>query len=293
MQELASRINRAVGLTNVASKDEEAKKFLVNLYAFLGANNISYKTPLTDTVRFGRDTLQSRSGTYMDLAVLVASACEAAGLKSMLYLTADNCLPSIRLPGGTWTTLDLTKPGTQVFSKAADEGARLLKQAQTKGEVYDIELSKWRDLGVQSLDLSKAEEGFLEKNFRFAATSQTFQSGSSSSSTTTTSGTQTGDDLGKLAGRWTMRQTPEGRTVEYTLVLSAEGKYTYRIVITSTTQPTSDLQETGTFWRDGALLKFQPGEGKPMNIYSYRLRDDELDLQLQGSATLVTFQRSK
>ncbi len=291
MQELASRINRAVGISNVASKDDDAKKFLVNLYAFLGTNNMTHQTPLTDTLRFGRDTLQNRAGTYLDLAVLVASASEAAGLKTTLYLMPGNCLPSIRLPNGTSVALDLTKPSGQVFSKAAEEGERLVKEARTKGELCEIELSKWRGLGVQSLDLSKFEEGFLEKNYRFVASSQSFQSGSSGS--TTTSSSQTSGDASKLAGRWTLRQTPDGRTVEYTLVLSAEGKYTYRIVITSSTQPTSDMQETGTFSQDGTLLKFQPGEGKPQNVYSFRLRNDELDLQLQGSATLVTFQRSK
>jgi len=279
MTELVSRLNQVAGFTQVASKDSEAEKFLVNLYAFLANNKVTLQSPLTQTLRYGRDVLLNRSGTYVDLAILYASACEAAGLKTSLNLTSSNCLPTIRLPEGSSVTIDLTRLSSVPYSKATDEGESLLKGARAKQEVSQIDVAKWRGLGVQSADLSKFEEGFLQKNYNFGKTSP---------STDT-------KDLGKFAGRWTLRQTPEGRTIEYTLVLSNDGKYTYRILITATGKPTSDLQEAGTFSLsdDGNLLNFQPSDGKTMNVYTYRLKGDELDLQVQGSGTVVTFQRSK
>jgi len=280
MTDMVNRLNQKAGFTQVASKDSEAEKFLVNLYAFLANNKVTQQSPLTESLRYGRDVIQNRSGTYIDLAILYASVCEAAGLRTSLNLTPSNCLPSIRLPEGSTTTIDLTRLNSVPFSKASDEGDSLLKGARAKQEVSEINVAKWRGLGVQSADQPKLQEDLL-KNYNFGSGSDVSSAGSG--------------DLSKFAGRWTLRQTPEVRTIEYTLVLSNDGKYTYRIVITATGKPTSDLQEAGTFSlsQDAPLLRFQPSDGKPMNIYTYRLKGDELDLQVQGSGTVVTFQRSR
>jgi hypothetical protein len=289
MQELSGRMTQLSG-SLPTQKDEDAQKFLANLYAFLGTNNVGLQTPLGEEVRYGRDVLRNRAGTYVDLAVLFASVCDAAGLKPVLYLLPGNCLPAVRLPGGQIVALDVTQTGSLSFAKAVEEGAKKLIEAQTKGQLYAVDVAKWRSLGVQSLELAPFEAGFLDKNYRFAATSQSYQV-TTSTQTQTSTGEVKRDS--KLLGRWTLQQMPEGRTVQFTLVLSADGKYTYRAVVTAGSQPTSDSQEAGSFEQGDTSLKFLPADGKQPNVYFYRLRGDELDLQLQGSPTLVTFQRSK
>ncbi len=98
-------------------------------------------------------------------------------------------------------------------------------------------------------------------------------------------------DKGKLAGRWTFQEAPEGRTVAYTLVVSADRSYSYHAVVTADGKVTTDAKEEGTFEQTDSHLKFMPNGSKETNVYSYRLRGDELDLQPQGSPKLVTFQR--
>lgn len=284
MQEVAGRLNQLAGVSLATQKEEDARKFVNNLYAFLGNNSIGLQATLAQEVKFGRDVIRTRSGTCVDLAVLFASVCEAAGLQPVLYLTSDNCLVTVKLPGGQTMTLDVTKSGTVTSAKAQEEGAKLLREARAKGLLYEIDIARWRSQGVRSIDLPPIEAGLLTSKYKFAEGEQT---------TTAAATTTVKADKDKLAGRWTFQETPDGRTVNYTLTISADGSYTYRAVVTTNGKVTADAKEEGTFEQTDSQLKFVPTGNKQTNIYTYRLRGDELSLQLQGSSKLVAFQRAK
>lgn len=288
MQDLATRITTMGGGASPSQNDENAKKFLTNLYTFLNNNKIALQPWSTSTVKYGRDALRTRSATCVDLAILFASACEAAGLKPVVYLMSGDCVPAVRLPGGQIQAVQITKADTLTYANACDEGEKLVKEARTKGLLYEIDVAKWRGLGVRSLDLAPFESGFLERNFKFGAGELV----TTPPTTTTTPATTGKVDNSKLVGRWVLQQTPEGRTVAYTMIIAADGKYSYRAVVTTGNQVTSESQEAGTVQQEETTLKFTPTDAKQPNIYLYRLRGDELDLQLQGTANLVTFRRA-
>lgn len=285
MQELAGRLRQATGRAAMP-KDEDVLEFIVAAYTFLATNKVGLQTPSRHEVKYGRDVIRSRAGTCTDLAVLLGSVCEAAGLKPVLYLVSENCLAGVRLPGGRIVTLDLGQTGSRSFAAAMEEGSKRLQEARAKGQVDEVDVARWRALGVQCLDLPPFETGYLEKNYRFVASLPSVAPGNGTEIQTTLGDTRS------IAGRWVLKETGNDRSVEFTLVLAADGKYTYRVVIASAGRTTSDTQESGTFQQEPTILKFTPAEGKRATVYFYRLRADELDLQAEGTVKLVTFRRA-
>lgn len=300
MQELASRIRQTSGGTAISEKDDEAKKFLSTLYSFFATNNISCQaitggkldSHTAETLKYGRDVLQNRAGTCVDLAILYASVCEVVGLKPVIYFTASDCVPAVRLPGGQLLPVDMTGVATQSFAKAGEAGETRVKAARAKGEVCEINVAKWRSLGVHGLDLPRMDAGLLA-NYRFTGGSQTYttQPTSQSQSGSATSGS-TSTTLDSLVGRWILEQAVNGTNVQYTVVLSADRRYAYRAAVVGS-QGGAETQETGTFQQEETWLRFTPDGGKQPHTYFYRLRGDELELQLQGSATPAVFHRSR
>jgi len=298
IQELVGRISRVAGGVAASAKDEDARKFLLNLYAFFTNNSISYQTPpggkfgthSAQSIKFGRDVIRNRAGTCVDMALLFASACEGVGLKPILYLTSGHCLPGVRLPGGDILQVEMTGVASDSFAKATEAGATRVKEARTKGELYEIDVAKWRSLGVQSLDLQQVS-GYLE-NCRFVASTEstTSSSSSTSTSTSTSSGSKPSADL---VGRWTLESRTGSVTTQYSMELKADGKYSYRATATGGTGGPSEASETGTVQQDSTWLKFFPDGGKATHTYFYKLRGDELELQLQGTSTPATFRRAR
>jgi hypothetical protein len=165
-----------------------------------------------------------------------------------------------------------------------------IKQIQAKGEFCEIDIARWRSLGVHGIAQPRMEAGLLA-GFRFAGGSQssTAQPTSQSQSGSTTGGSAS-TSLDSLVGRWVLEQSVNGSKVQYTVVLSADHKYAYRAVVIGASGG-AETQETGTFQQEETWLRFTPDGANQPHTYFYRLRGDELELQLQGAATPAIFRR--
>jgi hypothetical protein len=300
MRELAGRLSRSAGVSAVSEKDDDARKFLSACYEFFNTNNVRCQasasaksdTHAAQSLKYGRDVILNKSGSAVDLAILFASVCENVGLKPELFLTAGNCLPAVRLPGGQSVTVDMSAPATQSYAKAVEAGEKQLQEARDKGEILEIDIAKWRSLGVHGLDLPRFESGYLEANYRFTGSGQNYQaqSGQNPSSTTTGSGKQ---PAANLVGRWVLEQATRGVNIRYTMTLSSEGKYSYRAAAADGSQAATEAQESGTFQQEETWLKFSPDGGGQSHTYFYHLRGDDLELQLQGTSTPAVFHRAR
>jgi hypothetical protein len=172
IQQLAGWVSGQAGGAAASMGDEEAIKYLKALYDFLAANKIAYQTPpggrvngqFSQHVKYGRDVLQNRAGTCIDLAILFGSACEAVGLKPVLFLIPSHCFPAVVLPrSGKILAVESTMVGKADFDKALKAGAEEAMKAVTKQiPSYQVDIMQLREMGVYSLELPAVPTGVLK-----------------------------------------------------------------------------------------------------------------------------------
>ena len=105
IEEAAGRIARFVNGANASADTKDAMKFMRGAFQFMSAY-IRYQTSTSErfddtdsqTVMYGRNVLNKKAGTCIDLAILYASVCRAVGLKARLVCTKNHCFPLIELP---------------------------------------------------------------------------------------------------------------------------------------------------------------------------------------------------
>jgi hypothetical protein len=98
---------------------------------------LRYQTPTDDildgthsqTVMYGRDVLNKKAGTCIDLAILYASACRAVGLEPLLVLPPGHCYPVIRLPAPLTFTLTTREGQKQVRTQYIGVEATMIGKA--------------------------------------------------------------------------------------------------------------------------------------------------------------------
>jgi hypothetical protein len=160
---MAAKISGGVG---ASTSDENALKFMKGVYDLMVANQIKYQSPpgllqkgvVRQHVKFGRDVLQNRAGTCIDLAILYASTCQAGGLAPGLIMIPGHCFPVIRLPGGQLVAVEVTlvsgsDKGPVSFEKAVQTGMKELEESSQKGLIYSVDINKLRALGVPAPEL--------------------------------------------------------------------------------------------------------------------------------------------
>ncbi len=155
----------AGGVAASASRDN-ALTFMRAVYDLMVYNQIRYQSPpglfvrgVRQHVKFGRDVLQNRAGTCIDLAILYASACQAGGLEPLLVMLPGHCYPIIRLPDGTLqpveaTAVSGTAAGQKIpFEAAKERGEKEWKDCQADGIFYLVDVQKLRAQGVPTPEL--------------------------------------------------------------------------------------------------------------------------------------------
>lgn len=152
-------------VTAASLDDEHAKLFLRNLFELLQANQIAYQTApgggafgnTTQHVKFGRDVLRNRAGTCIDLAILVASACEAVGLQPVLCLIPGHCFPAIRLPqSGELVAVEATMIPSSKYSQAQARGQEELQAILDGSPGFLVDVRMYHDQGATCLELPGA-----------------------------------------------------------------------------------------------------------------------------------------
>jgi hypothetical protein len=172
IQQMAGWVSGKAGGAAAAAGDEDAIRYLKALYDFMAANKIAYQTPpgaringkLSQHVKYGRDVLQNRAGTCIDLAILFGSGCEAVGLKPVLFLIPGHCFPGIMLPrSGKIIAVETTMVGQADFGQAVKVGSdEAAKALQKQVPSYQVDIMQLRESGVYSLELPAVPTGVLK-----------------------------------------------------------------------------------------------------------------------------------
>ncbi len=157
------------GLDAKAGTDESVIAFMYATYDFLQHNKTAYQLPpglfngreFVQHVKYGRDVLQNRAGTCIDLAIFFGSVCEAAGMEPVLFLVKGHCFPAVRLPQSkTLFALEATRIPREDFWTAAEEGAAELNEVLTgKKPAYKVDILELRKQGVNGLELPRLPGG--------------------------------------------------------------------------------------------------------------------------------------
>src|SRR5262249_5024760 len=111
-------------------------------------------------LKYGRDVLRTKSGTCVNLAILYASVCEAAGLEAYIILIPGHAFPAARLPqskklvfvestgcgGGTAAT-------SAPFTAMVNHAFKKYQESVRGGLILTIDIHKERQRGVTPPEL--------------------------------------------------------------------------------------------------------------------------------------------
>lgn len=169
----------SVGGTAASTSKAEALEYLRSVFRFVRHNRIAYQTPpafldrsapgarSTQHIKYPRDVLRNRAGTCIDLAILYASLCEAAGLDAVLILVPGHCFPAIRNPEDRAELIPIES--TSVHPLATfEEACQYARETHfapfaagaKPGLLIDVQAMRSR--GVQPLELPPLPPGALD-----------------------------------------------------------------------------------------------------------------------------------
>ena len=154
VKQLAGWISSTAGGVAASDSDKDALTWLKAAYDTEQANNIVYQTPsgfldgtqYAQDVKFPRDTLRAKSGTCIDLAILLASLAEAVGMQASLMVVPGHCFPVIQLPSGQYVGIESTglQGGTNAasFDQVLKRGSEELVQHLKDGRYHLVNIDK-------------------------------------------------------------------------------------------------------------------------------------------------------
>lgn len=170
IQRFAGMAADAAGGAGASTSNENAIKFIKGVYDVICHNKIKYQSPpglwnkgVRQHVKFGRDVLRNRAGTCIDLAILIASTCQAGGLDSCLVMIPGHCFPAIKLPEGGIVAVEATMMSDNTpFPKAVEVGQKELGEAARGGLFYLVDVAKLRTAGVATPELPDLPQSALK-----------------------------------------------------------------------------------------------------------------------------------
>jgi hypothetical protein len=161
---LASIANQKAGGLGAGSSDEDCIKVMAALYDIMRTIHISYQHPaslidkslsydikLVQSLQYPRDTIQKRSGTCIDLAILYAAMLNSINIKPYLVVLDGHCFPMALTPSGQFLGVEVTGV-MDGYSKSVDFVT-----------VVKVAMKKWEELKNSGryvlVDLSEAWAG--------------------------------------------------------------------------------------------------------------------------------------
>jgi transglutaminase-like putative cysteine protease len=167
VQDVVGLIGKATGGAATSLSDQDALKFMGTLYN-LFRQNIAYETTpggyqdglLHQHLKYGRDVLRTRSGTCVNLSILYASVCEAAGLNAYIVLGPGHAFAAAKLPkSGLPVFVETTgcgggtKESSMTFVQAREQAFKTYQKWYADGLMIETDIEASRQKGVPSPEL--------------------------------------------------------------------------------------------------------------------------------------------
>lgn len=178
---LASLANRRAGGLGASESDENCIKVMRELYEIMRTIHISYQHPqampdptmsydskLVQSLQYPRDTIQKRSGTCIDLAILYAAMLNSVNITPFLVSMDGHCFPMGQTPGGRFVPVEATGVGdgyakSMDFAQAVESATKTWQKVNQNGRFTLINVRDCWMKGVSNPELEPLPPDILEK----------------------------------------------------------------------------------------------------------------------------------
>ncbi len=178
---LAGLANERAKGAGAAISDENCIAVLRELYEIMRTIKITYQSPahqiepdksfditLIQTLQYPRDTIEKRSGTCIDLAILYAAMMNSVGIKPLLVSLDGHCFPMGVTPSGQFVPVEATCVGgggkdSLEFEKAVKIGLKEWSDLQKSGRFVITDCQQCWGAGISPPELDPLPADILER----------------------------------------------------------------------------------------------------------------------------------
>lgn len=179
---LASYANKLAGGLGASQDDDSAKKVTEQIYELMRTIHISYQHPqglvdpsisydnkLMQSLQYPRDTIQKRSGTCIDLAILMASMMNSVNIEPVLVVMDGHCFPAARLPQSRrYLPVEATGVGdgyenSMSFAEANKSALETWNKIMRNGRYILVPVRDFWTQGISNPELEPMPPDILEK----------------------------------------------------------------------------------------------------------------------------------
>ena len=178
---LASMANKAAGGVGAGGNVTDCVKVMEQLYEIMRSIHITYQHPATQieknqsfdmmlvqSVQYPRDTIQKRSGTCIDLAILYAAMMESVGIPAQLVSLRGHVFPIAELPNGVLLPVEATCVGgggaeSEDFATAVKAAQKKWQELKESGEFVLTDCRKCWGAGISTPELEPLPADILER----------------------------------------------------------------------------------------------------------------------------------
>jgi hypothetical protein len=177
---LASLANKRAGGAAACLKEEDCLAAMKECYEVMRDIKITYQTPafqaepgksydlmLVQSLQYPRDTIEKRSGTCIDLAILYASMLNSLGIKPYLVSKDEHCFPMGLTPGGRQVPVEATGVrgggNSDDFAAARQNAEKTWQEIQKNGRFRLIDCQECWAAGISPAELETLPADILER----------------------------------------------------------------------------------------------------------------------------------
>jgi len=179
---LAGMANKMAKGAGASTNDKNCLAVMRQLYEIMRVIKVTYQSPaatvqkgkdfdymLVQSLQYPRDTIQKRSGTCIDLAILYAAMMHAVGIKPYLVTLDGHCFPMAQLPESRqFVAVEATGVGgggqeSKDFDWAVNYGIKEWSDLQKNGRFTLVDCETLWGQGVSPPELEPLPADIMDK----------------------------------------------------------------------------------------------------------------------------------
>jgi hypothetical protein len=178
---LASIANKKAGGAGASTDFESCYKVMQELYKIMCTIHISYQHPAVmadanmsydmktvQSLQYPRDTIQKRSGTCIDLAILYAAMLNSVGIQPYLVFMDGHCFPMGLAPGNRFIPVEATGVldgygKAMPFDKVVEYALKNWRKLLNNGRYILVDVQKCWANGISNPELEPLPPDILER----------------------------------------------------------------------------------------------------------------------------------